>query len=103
MADTAFFAAGKGNELIEGVRKVRRAQNQAQAERSTESTGRWPETAEELLRQLRNWSTVDGEEQDYFHEKAVLYAGAVEVVPDGELRRRTRGEFFEHLEWAPPG
>jgi hypothetical protein len=61
-------------------------------------TVEWREQAAQFLNALAAWeSGHEKSEADFFHQKAVLFSGLIELIPPGDLRDRVLHSFLDFL------
>jgi len=79
-----YWQSPKAKGLLEGIKKLRFGTGGPPLSVAERKTADWNSQLSEFLAELELWKSTDEEEEDdFFHQKCVLYVGLIDLIPPG--------------------
>jgi hypothetical protein len=98
--DRAYWQSPKAKELFDGVRALRFGKGRQRLTISERETVAWRVQLSDLLKKVDSWMPGDEPEEDFFHEKAIIYTGLIDLTPPGPERTRIVFTYVDFLDRA---
>lgn len=104
--DEVYWTSAKSKSLLSAMRKLRFKSPGKEFNAQEKESAEWQSQLSELMRALASWMPNDeNSEEDYFHQKSVLYYALIKVIPadnryDG-LRYEVLRDFADLLSSSP--
>jgi hypothetical protein len=93
-----YFSSPKSKELLEGIRELKFGTKQEKLLSAEDrNTGSWNEELSGFLEEFESWEADDEPADDFFYEKAVIYAGLIELTPSGPEQSRIIQSYVNFL------
>lgn len=94
-----YWQSPKARELLEGIKKLRFGTGGTPLSEAERKTVGWNSQLSDFLAELELWkSTDEKEEDDFFHQKCVLYVGLIDLIPPGPGQSEVIRSYVTFLE-----
>ena len=82
----AYWTSPKSKSLLSQMKKLRFSAQGKEVGEADKQSAEWQSQLSELLKELASWSATDEKtEEDYFHQKSVIYYALIRIIPaDGQ-------------------
>jgi len=91
--DELFWTSAKSKSILSRVRKLRFSGAGKEFNDSDKQSTDWQSQLSQLLRELSSWNASDEKsEEDYFHQKSVVYYALLKAIPADEQYEGVRDE-----------
>ena len=82
-----YWQSAPAKRLLSAIKHLRFGDGSRALSDEQKRTVEWQNEVRQFLADLANWSPQDEPSAaDYFHERAILYTGLMDLIPDGPLR-----------------
>jgi hypothetical protein len=93
-----YWQTGQGQRIFEECLKLRQGPAGNTVSDATRRSREWTRQLTDFLNTLANWRPNDeSSEEDYYHQKAIVYEALIELAPSGDLSGRIIAEFVDFL------
>lgn len=94
----AYWQSTVSRQLLASGQNLRYDRNHTPLSEADRSTPEWQQQVADFLNQLAGW-TADQEnsDADYYHEKGIVYAALVELVPPGPQNDKLIAEYIDFI------
>lgn len=102
----AYWVSPKSRDILSRMKKLRFSAAGKEVSDAEKQSAEWQSQLSELLRELGAWNSQDEKsEEDYFHQKSVIYYALLKIIPaDGQyegVRDETLRDFASMLSSSP--
>ena len=96
--DELLWKSADSSRMLGGLQKLRDNDRGKSLTPVQKSSALWSANLADYLVQLHAWSGTEEDEAHFFHERAFLYEGLVDLVPGSEERTKILESYIEFLE-----
>lgn len=94
-----YWQSPRAKELLEGIKKLRFGTGGTPLSVAERKTAGWNSQLSDFLAELELWkSTDEKQEDDFFHQKCVLYVGLIDLIPPGPEQSEVIRSYVTFLE-----
>ena len=90
-----YWVSSKGEKLLDGIRQLRFGSKGKDLSDEDKQAAEWQSQLSEFVRQLADWGPEDEKsEEDFFHQKAIIYYALLPTIPAEAQYDGVRDEAF---------
>lgn len=80
--EEAFWSSPKAQSILSRIKKLRFSAKGSEFSEDEKQSADWQSQLSELVRELAAWTAADeNSEEDYFHQKSVIYYALIPIIP----------------------
>ena len=88
-----YWTSAKSKSILMRVKKLRFSASGREFADAEKQSAEWQSQLSELLKELASWSAEDeNSEEDYFHQKSVIYYALIKIIPTDDQYEGVRDE-----------
>jgi hypothetical protein len=93
-----YWQSAESKQIFEQCIKLRQSPDGQNLSEAARQTREWRRQLTDFLNQLAGWKpTQEKSEEDYYHQRAIVYEALLELAPAGDVRNRVLDEYVAFL------